>query len=221
MIQAAIFDMDGLLIDSEPFWRKSHIEVLGNYGFIVTEDEVRVAAGKRTTDQVAVWQERFGWEEPSNETVTGEIVQNVMRLVHLNGIALPGVYHIIALLKERAIPMAVASSSASDLIDVVLQRLNVQKDMEFAHSAVHEPRGKPFPDVFLSTAKRLGVAPADCVVFEDSLNGIKAAKAAGMQCIAVPEKPYDPAKFHEADLIVDSLEQLDWGGIKSLWQPEG
>jgi mannitol-1-/sugar-/sorbitol-6-/2-deoxyglucose-6-phosphatase len=217
MIEAAIFDMDGLLIDSEPFWRKSHMEVLGNYGFVVTEDDVRAAAGKRTGDQVALWRERFQWEQPSNEVVTDEIVRNVARLIHLNGNALPGVYDIINILKRHNIPMAVASSSATDLIDVVLKRLDIQKYIEFAHSAEHEAKGKPFPDVFLSTAKRLGVAASDCVVFEDSLNGVKAAKAAGMKCVAVPEQPHDAVKFQEADLIVASLEELDWPAIEKLW----
>ena len=217
MIEAAIFDMDGLLIDSEPFWRKSHMEVLSQYGFVVTEDDVRAAAGKRTADQVALWHERFQWEQPTNEVMTGTIVQNVARLIHLNGTALPGVYDVIDILKQHNIPMAVASSSAADLIDVVLKRLDIQKYMEFAHSAEHEANGKPFPDVFLSTAKRLGVAVANCVVFEDSLNGVKAAKAAGMKCVAVPEQPHDHAQFYEADLIVTSLEVLDWSAIKNLW----
>jgi len=216
MIEAAIFDMDGLLIDSEPFWRQSHMEVLGNYGFVITEDDVRAAAGKRTGDQVALWRERFQWEEPSNDVVTDQIVQNVAKLIHLNGIALPGVYDVIDVLKSHSIPMAVASSSAPDLIDVVLERLDIKKHMEFAHSAEHEAHGKPFPDVFLSTAKRLGVSVAHCVVFEDSLNGVKAAKAAGMKCVAVPEHPHDPAAFHEADLIVSSLEDIDWRALTDL-----
>jgi sugar-phosphatase len=217
MIEAAIFDMDGLLIDSEPLWRKSYMEVLGNYGFVVTEDEVRAIAGRRTRDQVALWHERFQWEQPSKEVVTDEIVQNAIKLIHLNGTALPGVYDIIDILKQHNMPMAVASSSSADLIDVVLERLDIRRDMEFAHSAEREANGKPFPDVFLSTAKKFGVAASNCVVFEDSLNGVRAAKAAGMKCVAVPERPHDAIKFQEADLIVASLEELGWSAIVRLW----
>jgi len=216
MIEAAIFDMDGLLIDSEPFWRRSHIEVLGNYGFVITEDDVRAAAGKRTGDQVDIWQQRFGWTTPSNAQVTQEIVSHVAELIHLNGEALPGVYGLIKLLHEHDIPMAVASSSAPDLIDTVLQKLDIKKYMRFAHSAEHETHGKPAPDVFLSSAKRLSVDAVNCVVFEDSINGVKAAKAAAMKCIAVPEHPHDPAQFHEADKIVDSLEVIDWRMLTTL-----
>lgn len=217
MVEAAIFDMDGLLIDSEPFWRQSHIEVLGKYGFVITEDDVRAAAGKRTADQVVKWQERFDWQELSNEVVTDAIVNTVTRLVHLNGIALPGVYDVIGILQKHGIPIAVASSSAPELIDAVLKRLDIKKYIQFAHSAEHEKHGKPFPDVFLSTAKRLNVNPENCIVFEDSLNGVKAAKAAGMKCVAVPEQPHDPEQFYIADLIVSSLEALDWHAIKKLW----
>lgn len=218
MIEAAIFDMDGLLIDSEPFWWKSHVEVLGRHGYIITDDDVRAAAGKRTADQVMVWQERFGWsDEISNETMTSDIVQGVTHLVHLNGTALPGVYDVIDILQQHNVLMAVASSSASSLIDAVLKRLDLTQFMQFAHSAEHEKRGKPFPDVFLSTAKKLGVNPENCVVFEDSLNGVLAAKAAGMKCVAVPEQPHDPTKFHMADLIVTSLEDINWQSLEKLW----
>lgn len=218
MIEAAIFDMDGLLIDSEPFWRQSHIEVLGRYGYVITEDDVRAAAGKRTGDQVALWQERFGWERPSNDVVTQEIVQNVARLIHRSGVALPGAHDLIDVLAQHNVPIAVASSSSAELIDIVLNRLGIAEKMQFAHSAEHEPRGKPFPDVFLSTAVRLGVAAAQCVVFEDSLNGVLAAKAAGMKCIAVPEQPHSVQEFSHADLVVPSLEVLDWPAIEALWQ---
>lgn len=220
MVEAVIFDMDGLLIDSEPFWRRAHIEVLGNYGFVVTEDDVRAAAGKRTGDQVDIWQQRFRWKSPSNTKVTQEIVSHVAELIHLNGEALPGVHSLIKLFNNHEVPMAVASSSAPQLIEVVLEKLDIKKYMRFAHSAENEVNGKPAPDVFLSTAKRLGVKSTNCVVFEDSLNGVKAAKAAHMKCIAVPEHPHLPSKFQEAgaDKIVKNLEEVEWSTVVSLWK---
>jgi HAD superfamily hydrolase (TIGR01509 family) len=217
MLKAAIFDMDGLLIDSEPYWRRSHIEVLGKYGFMLTEDDVRSGAGKRTPDQVAVWQERFKWQDLSNEAVTRQIVDNVISLVHLNGQALPGVYEVIELLNKHDIPIAVASSSTPELIKVVLDRLNLGEHVKVWHSAEDEEHGKPHPDVFLTTAKSLSVEPGNCLVFEDSLNGVKAAKAAGMKCIAVPEHPHDPPKFKIADKVVSSLVKVDWLLIESLF----
>lgn len=114
--------------------------------------------------------------------------------------------------------MAVASSSSHRLIEVVLDRLGIRKFMQAVHSGEDEKRGKPFPDVFLSTAKSLGVTAAHCLVFEDSLNGVKAAKAAGMYCIAVPEEPYDRRLFEaeSPDRIITSLEKISWKDIREL-----
>lgn len=218
MIKAVIFDMDGLLIDSEPFWRKSHQAVLAAMGYQVTEDEVRLVAGKRTSDQVALWQERFGFVEPPNNEITADIVDGVIRAIHEDGAPMAGVEQLVHELHAHGVPMAVASSSAMPLIKAVLDRLGLSGYMQAVHSGENEERGKPFPDVFLSTARTLGVAAADCLVFEDSLNGVRAAVTAGMKCIAVPEGPYDSAAFEavKPERIIKSLEEVSWQDIDSL-----
>ena len=218
MVKAVIFDMDGLLIDSEPFWRQSHKTVLAAYGHEVTEDDVRAAAGKRTADQVAIWQERFGFTEPSNEAVTDQIVDDVIKAIHTHGKPLAGVNQLIKELHVHNMPLAVASSSSERLINVVLDRLGVKDYMQAVHSGENEKRGKPFPDVFLATARSLGVRPEDCLVFEDSLNGVKAAIAAGMRCIAVPEEPYEAQAFidAQAERIISSLEEIHWSDIQAI-----
>ncbi|MFI5240770.1 MAG: HAD family hydrolase [Candidatus Saccharimonadia bacterium] len=218
MIQAAVFDMDGLLIDSEPFWRKSHIEILGKYGFILTDDDVRTMAGHRTDEVVQNWKDRFGWKEPNNQIIEEQIVQNVKELISLNGFALPGVYTLIDLFESKKIPMAVASSSSPDLINAVLIHLNIKKHMSVIHSAKQEEFGKPHPGVFLTTAKKLDISPGECLVFEDSPSGVQAAISAGMKCIAVPEIPHDKSKFAYASLIVNSLNDVTWPTIKKLFK---
>lgn len=218
MIQAVIFDMDGLLIDSEPFWRDAHVAVVGEKGFTLTHDDVRGMAGKGTSHVVEEWRQRFGWHPDENAAIEDRIVSHVLGEVKENGMALPGVRGLVKLLEKHDMPMAVASSSSQELIEIVMDRLGLREYMQVLHSAKHEKRSKPFPDVFLATAKSLQVGPVDCLVFEDSLNGVKAAKAAGMKCIAVPEQPYDETVFKAAgpDRIVGSLEEVTWELIQHV-----
>lgn len=219
MIRAAIFDMDGLLIDSEPFWRRSHIEVVGEHGVIITEDDVRHMAGRRTDEVVRHWREVHGLEHVPNEALESAVVTRVIENVRIHGTELPGVRKVIALFKQHDIPMAVASSSAPEIIEAVLQKLALKRHMHVAYSAKYEEFGKPHPGVFLTTAKKLGVNPEDCVVFEDSLSGVRAARAAGMKCIAVPEAPNinKPEFKAEADVVVPSLESVDWPMLTDLF----
>lgn len=216
MIKAVIFDMDGLLIDSEPLWRKSHRQVLAGYGHSVSEDDVRAMAGRRTAEVADNWRQRFEMAQPNTEALTQEIVDTVVAEISKSGTALPGVGRLVDELARHKVPMAVASSSSTKMIDAVLDRLQLRKYMQAVHSGEHEERGKPFPDVFLTTAKSLGVAAADCVVFEDSINGVLAAKAAGMLCVAVPEEPYNPIDFSSADLVVASLVLVRWSTLLQL-----
>lgn len=218
MIQAAIFDMDGLLIDSEPFWRQSHREVVAAHGYEISEDDIRAMAGKRTDEVVRSWFDRFQWESPSAEEMEAEIVNKVIEHITINGQSLPGVQKVIAVLESQQIVLAVASSSSPPVIEAVLNKLGLSKHMKFAHSAVHEEFGKPHPAVFLTTAEQLNVSPTDCLVFEDSLNGVRAAKAAGMKCIAVPEQEnQNKPDFNEADLVVNSLADVSWSDIQNLF----
>jgi sugar-phosphatase len=216
MIKAVIFDMDGLLVDSEPFWRKAHIAVVAEEGFTITEDDVRHMAGKGTNHVVDEWGERFGWNASKNPDITDRVVKKVIAQVAESGKALPGVYELIEVLLQHNIPMAVASSSMPELIEVTLGKLKITKFMTVIRSTRDEKNSKPFPDVYLTVARLLGVNPSNCLVFEDALNGVKAAKAAGMKCVTVPESPYDPARFADADLIVDSLNDIDWVKIQNL-----
>jgi HAD superfamily hydrolase (TIGR01509 family) len=216
MIKAVIFDMDGLLVDSEPFWRKAHMAVVAEEGFSITEDDMREMAGKGTDHVVAEWGERFNWDSSKNPDITERVVRSVILQVTESGRALPGVYELIETIKQHDIPMAVASSSMPELIEVTLKKLDIEKSMNVIRSACDEKNSKPFPDVYLTVARMLDVDPSTCLVFEDAFNGVRAAKAAGMRCVAVPESPYDPARFTEADMIVNSLEAIDWITIQNL-----
>jgi HAD superfamily hydrolase (TIGR01509 family) len=218
MIEAAIFDMDGLLIDSEPLWRAAHMSALRDYDITITEDDVRQMAGRRTDEVIEHWRKEHDLGHIENSTLEASVVNKVIASIHLNGVELPGVKQVISMFEQRNIPMAVASSSAPEIIDVVLEKLDLKKYMQLAHSAKYEEYGKPHPAVFLTTARKLGVSAAQCVVFEDSLSGVRAAKAAGMLCVAVPEQHnIDNPKFREeADIVVPNLSEIDWPTIRGL-----
>jgi sugar-phosphatase len=122
---------------------------------------------------------------------------------------MPGVYEVLEECRLAGYKMAIASSSAMRLIEAVVNKLNIRNYFNVTWSAEYEPYGKPHPGIFLSTAKLLGVMPEQCVVLEDAINGVLAAKAAKMPCIAVPEEAtYDDPRFAIADKKIKSLIQL-------------
>ncbi len=218
MLEATIFDMDGLLIDSEPFWRQSHIEALGEYGVKITEDDVRAMAGKRTDEVVEHWRQTHDLLGVSNDDLESRVVGQVIEHIKQKGTTLEGATTLLKMLQARALPIAIASSSAPEVIEAVIGKLGLEGYITLAYSAKHEASGKPHPGVFLTTAQKLQVSPGNCVVFEDAASGIKAAKDAGMKCVAVPElvnanKP----EIHKADLVLKSLSDVTWDMLTGLW----
>jgi HAD superfamily hydrolase (TIGR01509 family) len=209
-LQAVVFDMDGVLIDSEPFWRESEIEVFGRYGLQLTEADCVSTTGMRIQDVTRYWFERNPWNGPDPDAVAEEILQGVIRRVGERGTAMPGVDQTIARLNTRKLRLALATSSAGRLIDAVLGRLELRRCFEVICSAENGMRGKPHPDVYLCAAAKLGVSPGECLAIEDSIAGVEAAKAAGMTCIAVPlPELRDDPRYSAADRTVKSLLEID------------
>jgi HAD superfamily hydrolase (TIGR01509 family) len=217
LLQAVVFDMDGILIDSEPFWRESEIEVFGRHGLHLTDADCMLTTGMRIGEVARYWFELRPWDGPEPGILAGEILEGVIRRVKERGEAMPGLQQAVRLFQSRGLRLALASSSARSLIDTVVDRLGIQPYFEAICSAENEPRGKPHPDVYLSAAGLLGVPPAGCLAIEDSIAGVQAAKAAGMRCIAVPlpELRLDP-RYRAADAVLDSLLRIDGQVLKSL-----
>jgi mannitol-1-/sugar-/sorbitol-6-/2-deoxyglucose-6-phosphatase len=205
LIRAVIFDMDGVLVNSEPLWRRAEIAAFGEVGATLTEDMCLETTGLRIDQVVEHWQRRFGFGETN---VRQDILARVEALIRAEGQPLPGAREAVQN-AARKYPIALASSSPYSIIDAVLACFGLRDLFSVIHSADEEPYGKPHPIVFLTTAAKLGVDPVDCLVIEDSLNGVIAAKAARMQCVAVPEEAHrsDP-RFAIADRILCSLEEL-------------
>lgn len=205
MIEAVIFDMDGLLIDSEPFWKVVEIEVFKTVGIDLTVEMCLETVGLRIDEVVTYWHEKQPWENISKQAIEDSIVNKMIERITNEGEALPGVYDVIEFFWNKKIPMAIASSSYLRLIEAVVKRLKLKGFFEVIYSAEFEEYGKPNPATFITTAKKLGVSPMKCLVFEDSLNGVLAGKAARMITVAVPD--YENPKFIIADKILNSLEE--------------
>ena len=204
MIKAAIFDMDGLLIDSEPFWRRAEMAVFKTVGINLTEDNCRETMGYRLDEVVDLWYSRFPWEGKSKEQIEAEILNNVKRLIELEGEPLTGVLETIQICETLDLKTAVASSSAMTLIEATMDRLGIRNEFDILQSAENEEFGKPHPSVFIKTAQRLGVRPDNCLVFEDSFHGMVAGLAAKMKVIAVPEESSN--RFSAAHLTLNFLD---------------
>lgn len=210
MIKAVIFDMDGLLINSEPFWQESETKVFTSLGLDVNKKMFEQFMGKRIDEIVEIMYEMMPWNHVSKAKVVEDIVENVIRLVLEKGACLEGVNKTLTDLKKTSLKIGLASSSKMKIITAVLDKLELREYFEVIHSAEFEQYGKPHPQVFISTADRLGIHPSECVVFEDSLNGVISALAAGMKCIAVPEKnAYNLNKFVIANKVLDSLNDFE------------
>lgn len=212
MLRAAIFDLDGLLIDSEPLWQQAEIEEFGRLGLELTPEEAQETLGIRSDQVVRIRHGQIGWnlEHDPLEAVEARIVSRVRDLVLKCGEAMEGAHRAIEFCDAKGLRLAVASSSRLVIIEAALKKLGVRDRFEVVHSAESEPVGKPDPGVYLTTAGMLGVEPFECVALEDSPAGLAAAKAAGMQCIVVPERSVvDPAPLEAADLLLPSLAHLD------------
>lgn len=210
MIKAVIFDMDGLLIDSEPLWQEAEMLIFKQVNINLSPELCLQTKGLRIDEVVEYWYKRYPWANLSQQEVEDLIVAKVIELIHIKGEPLPGVDYAISFLQQKQVKIALASSSASKIIQAALKKLSLTDTFVEIYSAESEILGKPHPGVYLTTANKLNVSPQKCLAIEDSLNGVLAAKAAQMKCITIPEPlQRDNTKFAIADALLNSLEELN------------
>lgn len=191
---AVIFDMDGVLIDSEPLWKIAMEQTFLEVGCNLTREDFASTAGMRIDEVIVYWFNRIGWEGLTAKEVENRIIERMIDLIEQQGKPLEGVVETLRYLKSIGKLVGLGTSSYTVLLAAVLRTLNIQDYFHFVHSAEHEQYGKPHPAVYLTVAEKLGVLPTKCLVIEDSLNGIIAAKAAKMGTVCIPEKglPINP-----------------------------
>lgn len=207
---AVIFDMDGVLIDSEPLWKIAEIEGFLTVGLHLTEQDCAQTTGLRIDEVVALWHERQPWTSRTGrsvEDVTQTIIDNLIREVQANGVPLPGAQRALQYCKERGLKVGLATSSTSRILEAVIDKLRFRTYFDVLCSAEHDPRGKPHPAVYLRCADLLGVDPNHCLAIEDSFNGLLSAKAACMQTVLVPERSHDDdPRFIISDHRIETLD---------------
>jgi sugar-phosphatase len=205
-LNTVIFDMDGLLIDSEPLWDEAATEIFSHYGIKLNSQQYASTTGLRTKEFIEHWFNYFKITVADTDTVEKEIIKKVIELVLQKGRAMPGLAHIFNFFLDRGFKIGLASSSPPDLIDVVVDLLQIRNHLNAITSASNMQYGKPHPEVYLQCALELGAHPTQCICFEDSFYGMIAAKAARMKCVVVPEpKTSKELKWNAADLRISSL----------------
>jgi HAD superfamily hydrolase (TIGR01509 family) len=208
LIAAVVFDMDGVIVDSEQVWddvRESYVrEVGGTYAESATRDMM----GMSSVEWSRYMAERLG-VPGSPEAINAAIVERMLERYGAAPPLIPGAVEAVRRCAERW-PLAVASSSNPELIEVVLDVARLHDVIPVVVSSQEVARGKPAPDVYLEAARRLGVAPHTCAAVEDSHNGIRSAKAAGMRVIAIPNPhfPPDEEALAQADVVLRSIAEL-------------
>ena len=209
-LNTVIFDMDGLLIDSEPLWNEAAAEVFQQYGIKITEEEYAITTGLRTKEFVHWWFTKYKVSIDEAENARKKIVQKVVDKIALKGKPLPGLAHILNYFMARKFKMGIATSSPQQVIDEVMSRLKIKDCFQAICSGDQLPYGKPHPQVYLNCAEELNSLPEECLCFEDSFNGMIAVKAARMKCVVIPAAfQHHEKRWDAADLKISSLQNFN------------
>jgi HAD superfamily hydrolase (TIGR01509 family) len=208
-LNTVIFDMDGLLIDSEPLWTQAATEVFELYGKKLSPADFASTTGLRTSEFVSWWLRDFKFDDTELEKAAADIVELVIKKIRLQGKAMPGMEYIFDFFHSRGYKIGLATSSPMRVADTVTKMLGIDPYLQAKTSAEKLDYGKPHPQVYLDCAKALSSSPLECICFEDSVNGMIAVKAARMKCVVVPTySQQKDEKWSVADLKVSSLKNF-------------
>ncbi len=212
---AIVFDMDGVLVDTEHLWDEVREELKTEWGGRYTPEAQEAMMGMSSIEWSRYLHETVGLREPP-ETINTEVVRRMLERYETELPVIPGAPDAVRRLADAGFRLALASSSNPELIEAVLRRLALAASFEVTVSSEEVARGKPAPDVYLEAARRLGVPPERCAAVEDSASGSRAALAAGMHVVAYPNRHYPPAAdaLALADVVLDSLDKLDVDGMR-------
>ena len=215
MFKAVIFDMDGVIVDSEPLHIKAERRTLAPFGLDISDEEFHAYMGQTPRILLNGMIKKYNLNTSIDDLYAVHI-QNLLSLYRDEVEPIPGALDLISQLKEYGVSLALASSSDMNLIKVVMEKFGLTETFKEVTSGQELERVKPFPDIFLKTSERLHIPPKECVVIEDSTSGIRAAKAAGMTCIGFRSPNSKNQNYSDADVIVDDLRSVDMEFFETL-----
>lgn len=208
-IKAVIFDMDGVIIDSEPLWRRAMIQSFVEIGIPFTDEHCRVTTGMRFKEVVTYWFTKHHISHIGVDEFDELVINRLCRLIEQEGKQMPGVLESLIFFKEKDLKIGIGTSSNNRIMNTVVDVLSIRTYFDALCSAEHMAYGKPHPEVYLACATKLGTDPLHCLVIEDSVNGIIAGKAAQMKVVAVPEEiNKHNSRFSIADYKANSLLEI-------------
>lgn len=202
--KAVIFDMDGVLVDSEPLWKQAEEEVFSSLGVKLNKESTEITKSMTTSEVAQFWYNKFPWKDVSISEAEEMVINKVSELVESNDCQVEGISTFIHELKSRNFKIGLATNSPYSIIPKVLRKLKVDSCFDAICSSEFEESGKPDPSVYISAAQKLQVSAPDCIAIEDSYSGMLAAKRAGMTVIAFT--PNTEMKEHDiADYSINNF----------------
>jgi haloacid dehalogenase superfamily, subfamily IA, variant 3 with third motif having DD or ED/haloacid dehalogenase superfamily, subfamily IA, variant 1 with third motif having Dx(3-4)D or Dx(3-4)E len=217
MVNTVLFDMDGLLLDTEPLWGESMLRIAAKHNIPITAKQFKETTGLRIYEVTDYWAIKYPWQGSTSLDVANEILDDIIAASKTAGRVLPGVIQTLELLRQHNFKIGLASSSPAVMIDALVEHFEIKDYFDCITSADAVDLGKPHPAVFLHCAQSLGSSPLNCLVLEDSVNGMIAGKAARMKVLVVPDEVhFDDPRFSVADAKLRSLEDFDLDVLKRL-----
>jgi sugar-phosphatase len=217
MINTVLYDMDGLLLDTEPLWGKCMLRIAEKHKIPITPGQFKETTGLRIYEVTDYWSIKYPWQGSTSMEVAEEILDDIIETSKIEGGVLKGVIESLEMLKKNNFKIGLASSSPARMIHALVEHFDIHHFFDCITSADAVALGKPHPAVFLHCAENLKSKPIECLVLEDSVNGMIAGKAARMKVVAVPDAlHYDDPRFAIADVKIRSLEDFNMDLIRSL-----